>query len=154
MPGMIIRDATAADAPTLVDYVIAEAREAEGRTLERATVEGSVRAALADPSLARYWIAEISGARIGAVAVTREWSDWRNAAYWYIQFVFIVPEQRGRGVLGELVGHVLDAASREGAPELRLYVHPANARAIRAYQKLGFAPLPYLMMAIRRSSAP
>ena len=37
----------------------------------------------------------------------------------------------------------------EAAVELRLYVHPTNAHALRAYEKLGFVPLPYVMMALR-----
>lgn len=144
-----VRAATAADHRTLVDYVIAEATEAEARAIARATIEASVGAALADPALARYWIAEAAGAPIGAIAVTREWSDWCNGSYWYIQFVFVEPAHRGRGALAALVDEVRTAAARDGAPELRLYVHPTNARAIRAYEKLGFQPLPYVMMALR-----
>lgn len=146
---MQIRLAQPSDGTTLADYVIAEARESEGREVARETATASVAAALADPALARYWLAEADGAPIAAIAVTREWSDWRNAAYWWIQFVFVVPEQRGRGLLRALVEHVRAAAVAEGAAEVRLYVHPANERAIRAYEKLGFEPLPYRMMALR-----
>ena len=128
--------------------MIAEAREAEAREVARSTATAAVGAALADPALARYWIAELEASPVGAIAVTREWSDWRNAAYWWIQFVFVVPEQRGRGLLRALVDHVRAAATAEGAAEVRLYVHPSNARAIRAYEKLGFQPLPYRMMAL------
>jgi ribosomal protein S18 acetylase RimI-like enzyme len=146
---MLIRAALPSDAPTLVDYVIAEAREAEGRELARVTVTASVGATLADPSLMRYWLAEQDAAPVAAIAITREWSDWRNAAYWWIQFLFVVPEQRGRGLLRALVEHVRAASAAEGAAEVRLYVHPSNARAIRAYEKLGFEPLPYRMMTLR-----
>jgi GNAT superfamily N-acetyltransferase len=146
---MPVRVALSSDTPTLVDYVIAEAREAEGREVARETVTAAVGAALADPALMRYWVAEEGAAPIGAIAITREWSDWRNAAYWWIQFVFVVPEQRGRGLLRALVDHVRAAAAAEGAAEVRLYVHPSNARAIRAYEKLGFEPLPYRMMVLR-----
>jgi ribosomal protein S18 acetylase RimI-like enzyme len=145
----MIRPAVTTDLATLVDYVLAEALEAEDRAIPRPTIETSVGAALGDPALARYWIAEASGEPIGAIAVTREWSDWCNGSYWYIQFVFVAPTHRGRGVLRALVDEVRAAAARDGAPELRLYVHPANTRAIRAYEKLGFGPLPYVMMALR-----
>jgi ribosomal protein S18 acetylase RimI-like enzyme len=112
-------------------------------------IEASVGAALADPGLARYWLLERCGAPIGAIAVTREWSDWCNASYWYIQFVFVEPAHRGGGGLRALVDEVRAEAARDGAPEVRLYVHRENARAIRAYEKLGFAQLPYMMMALR-----
>ena len=146
---MIIRPADLADAELLARYVIDEAREAEDRALERDRALAATRTALADPALARYWIAEGAGAPIGAIMVTREWSDWNNGAYWYIQFVFVEPAGRGQGVLRALVEHVRGEMQREGGVELRLYVHPENARAVRAYEKLGFARLPYVMMALR-----
>ena len=144
---MLIRDARPADGAFLIDCVIAEAMEAEALHLQRPTVQASVTAALENPALARYWIAEVDGAPVAAIAITSEWSDWRNAAYWYIQFVFVTEAQRGGEVLRTLVDHVREVARGEGAPELRLYVHPSNLRALRAYEKLGFAPLPYIIMA-------
>ena len=36
----------------------------------------------------------------GCVMVTTEWSDWRNAAFWWIQSVYVVPEFRRCGVFG------------------------------------------------------
>ena len=146
---MIIRSAEIADAELLARYVIDEAREAEGRVLDPDRALAATRTALADPALARYWIAEDAGAPMAAIAVTREWSDWNAGAYWYIQFVFVEPARRGQGVLRALVDHVRGEAKREGAVELRLYVHPENARAVRAYEKLGFARLPYVMMALQ-----
>src|SRR5882672_2262447 len=141
-----VRSATVDDIPDLARFLIDEAREAEGRALDADTATRAITAALHEPALAKYWLATAEGAVIGAIAITREWSDWNAASYWYIQFVFVAPEQRGRGVLGQLVQRVVAAAGEAGAPELRLYVHPENARAIRAYERLGFAPLPYRMM--------
>ena len=97
MSSIWVRDATAADAPRLIDFVLAEAREAEGRSLEVGTVTASVTAALRDPALARYWLVGEGDAVVGAIAAVREWSDWQNAAYWWIQLAFLVPEARGRG---------------------------------------------------------
>jgi ribosomal protein S18 acetylase RimI-like enzyme len=143
----VIRPATLDDLATLVDFVVAEAREAEDRPLDRDQVSQAVRAALENPHLARYWLLEGGGGEVdGAIAAVTEWSDWRNAAYWWIQFVFLRPEARGRGHLESLVGELERVARSLGAPELRLYVHPDNARAIRAYEKLGFAPSPYRVM--------
>jgi ribosomal protein S18 acetylase RimI-like enzyme len=148
-----VREAGAADAAVLVEMVCEEAREAareaEGRVTGVEVVRGAVEAALRDPLLARYWIAEVEGIAVGAIAVVREWSDWNNAAYWWIQFVFVAAEHRGGVVVRALVEHVREEAKRAGAPEVRLYVHGENARAIRAYEKLGFARLPYVAMTLR-----
>jgi ribosomal protein S18 acetylase RimI-like enzyme len=149
MADVQIRDAGAPDAGVLVDMVCAEAHVAEGRVTGADVVAAAVDAALRDPLLARYWIAEVEGSPVGAIAVVREWSDWNNAAYWWIQFVYVVPEHRGGVVVRALVDHVRAEAQRAGAPELRLYVHGDNARAIRAYEKLGFARLPYVSMTLR-----
>jgi L-amino acid N-acyltransferase YncA len=142
-----VRDATAADIPALVDFVVEEAREAQALALDRELATKSVTATFADRSLARYWILE-DDTPLGAIAVVREWSDWNNAHYWWIQFVYLVPAARGRGLLAPLVDHVRTLASAAGAPELRLYVHHDNARAIRAYERLGFATLAYRTMSI------
>jgi ribosomal protein S18 acetylase RimI-like enzyme len=152
--GVRVREAVAEDAAVLVEMVCEEAREAEGRVPGEEVVRGAVEAALRDPSLARYWVAEVEGEAggpraVGAIAVVREWSDWNNAAYWWIQFVYVVPEERGGAVVRALVEHVRAEAQRAGAPEVRLYVHGENARAIRAYEKLGFARLPYVAMTLR-----
>lgn len=144
-----IREAREHDAAVLVEMVCEEAREAEGRVPGVEVVRGAVEAALRDPMLARYWIAEVEGSAVGAIAVVREWSDWNNAAYWWIQFVYVRPERRGGAVVRELVERVRAEARSAGAPEVRLYVHGENARAIRAYEKIGFERLPYVAMTLR-----
>jgi len=146
MSDVVVRDATELDLPALVAMVIAEGREAEARELAPEVVTAAITAALRDPALARYWLVVDGDAALGAISIVREWSDWRNAAYWWIQFVFVVPAARGRGLLGRLLDDVKRAASAAGAPELRLYVHPGNARAIRAYERLGFAASDYRIM--------
>jgi ribosomal protein S18 acetylase RimI-like enzyme len=142
----VIRPGTPTDLAVLVDFVIAEAVEAEARTLDRATVERAVAAALADPELARYWVLEDAGEVLAAIAVTTEWSDWHAAAYWWVQFVFVDPTRRGQGTVDALMAAVEAAASSAGGAEIRLLVHPHNTRAVRAYEKLGFVAAPYLVM--------
>jgi ribosomal protein S18 acetylase RimI-like enzyme len=153
-----VREASTADADVLVAMVCEEAREAEGRVPGEEVVRGAVEAALREPALARYWVAEVasggggdgaSARPVGAIAVVREWSDWNNAAYWWIQFVYVVPERRGGEVVRALVERVREEARVAGAPEVRLYVHGENARAIRAYEKIGFARLPYVAMMLK-----
>jgi ribosomal protein S18 acetylase RimI-like enzyme len=149
-----VRDATEEDVPALVEMIAAEAREAEGRALDPAVVTAAVTAALRDPTLARTWLLCDGDERVGAIAALREWSDWRNAAYWWIQFVYLVPAARGRGLLAALVDRVVAEARSAGAPELRLYVHRENQRAIRAYQRVGFETRPHLIMAQELAAAP
>lgn len=131
----------------MVDFVLAEARDSEDRSLDRPSVTLAVTAAIENPSLTRYWVlADRQEQLLGAVGVTTEWSEWQNGNYWWISFVFLAPEARGRGLLQPLIREVEAAARLDRAPELRLYVHPDNARAIRAYEKLGFSDMVYRFM--------
>ena len=107
-----------------------------------------IRAGLADPNKARYWLLVDgeSGDPIGSVSIVREWSDWHAGYYWWIQSMFLLTEHRGEGLMGLLLEAVRTAAREESALEMRLYVHGANRRATRAYCKAGFAPSEYLLM--------
>ena len=53
--------------------------------------------------------------------------------------VYITPAQRGRGVLRELVEAVAAWSVAMGRNELMLEVVVGNDRAVRAYERLGFA---------------
>lgn len=142
-----MRRASARDIARLVDFVLAEARESEDRPLDRSAVTQAVTASIEDPALARYWVlADWQDHLLGAIAITTEWSEWQNAPYWWISFVYLAPEARQRGLLQVMLREIEATARSERAPELRLYVHPANARAIRAYEKLGFSDIPYRFM--------
>lgn len=146
-----VRDATSIDLPRLVDFVVAEAREAQpDLAVDRDTISRAVTAAFADRSLARYWVAGDTG----AIAAVREWSDWRNTAYWWIQFVYVAPAARGRGVATQLIDHVAALAAAAGSPDLRLYVHPDNARAIRTYERMGFQSFAYRVMSLPLAGRP
>lgn len=54
--------------------------------------------------------------------------------------VYVRPSHRGRGTLEALVDAAADWTRDAGGRELQLDVHADNARAQRAYTRLGFAP--------------
>jgi len=142
-----IRDATAADAATIADYNSRMAEETEGRTLDPGAIGPGVAAVLADPAKGCYWVAELEQKIVGQLMVTYEWSDWRNAAIWWIQSVYIPGEYRRRGVFTALYRHVESMAAAE--PDvcgLRLYVDNDNHRAQRTYESLGMAKTGYQVM--------
>ena len=125
----------------------AMALETENRRLDRATLEQGVRAVLADPARGFYLVAEQGGEPVGCLLVTREWSDWRNADWWWLQSVYVLPEARRRGVFRALHGELrLRAAATSGVAGLRLYVERHNRHAQATYAALGFAGTDYLML--------
>ena len=77
--------------------------------------------------------------------ITREWSDWNNGWYWWIQSVYVVPELRGRGVFKAMYAKVRELAAQEQVLQVRLYVDKTNTDAQRVYQRLGMEECHYLM---------
>ena len=141
-----LRRATPADAAVLADFNARLAQETEGKTLDRATVEAGVAAQLADESRGVYFVAERDGAVVGQLAITTEWSDWRNGWFWWIQSVYVRHDARRQGVFRALYAHVHEEAKRRGdVIGLRLYVERDNSAAQQTYLGLGLREMPYLM---------
>jgi ribosomal protein S18 acetylase RimI-like enzyme len=141
-----IRPGAPRDAETIADFNAAMAQETEHLTLDRPTLLAGVRAALADVSKARYFVADAGGRVVGQLMLTREWSDWRNGDIWWIQSVYVARDFRGRGVFKALYRHVQQLARVAGAAGLRLYVEKENGAAQKTYESLGMSLTHYLVM--------
>ena len=146
-----IRRGKPSDAETIAAYNAALAAETEHLELDRDPLLLGVRAVLDDPSKGFYTIAETGttetgGMVVGQMMITFEWSDWRNATFWWIQSVYVRPEYRRRGIFSRLHRHVADEARNLGTVcGLRLYVEKANKQAQRTYQRLGMQQAIYDM---------
>jgi GNAT superfamily N-acetyltransferase len=144
-----VRPAVVADADFLVHGNSAMALETEHKRLEPALVGAGVRAALADPAKGLYFIAERDGTRVGQLMFTREWSDWRNGDFWWIQSVYVLPEARRGGVFRALFRHVEQLAARDpGVCGIRLYVERENVRAQATYRHCGLDDAGYVVMEV------
>ena len=143
---LTIRRATLDDAETLARFNEAMAEETEGKTLDPDTVRAGVQSVFDTPEQAFYLVAERDGATVGSLMITTEWSDWRNADFWWIQSVYVRPKARRTGVYTALHRDVRRRAQNaEGVCGLRLYVEQDNAAAQAAYDELGMAEPPYRM---------
>ncbi|WP_240316231.1 GNAT family N-acetyltransferase [Salinibacter ruber] len=141
-----IRRATLDDAETLVRFNEAMAEETEDKTLDPETVRAGVRAVFDTPEQAFYFVAERDGEVVGSLMITTEWSDWRNADFWWIQSVYVRPSARRTGVYAALYREVRRRAREaDGVCGLRLYVEQDNAAAQAAYETLGMNEPPYRM---------
>lgn len=147
MSSLRIRDAHAADAPLLAQWAQAMAWETEHKRLDPETVLAGVHAGIVDPARARYLIAmrdaplagdELVSVPVGTLMLTREWSDWRNGEWWWIQSVYVAEAHRRQGVFAALYRHVeARARATAGVIGLRLYVERDNGNAQRSYRALG-----------------
>jgi GNAT superfamily N-acetyltransferase len=135
---MHIRTGGPSDLVYLVAASCAMARETEALELDSLLVCDGISNGLARAPEVQYWIAEDGGAPVGCLYVTREWSDWRNGWYWWIQGVYVDLEARGRGVYRQLHNAVMAAAREAGdVRAVRLYVDRDNLAAQKTYAALG-----------------
>jgi len=132
-----IRPASASDAGAIVAFNIAMARETEHLALDQDRVRQGVSALLGDPAKGFYVVAEVEGRVVGQTLITYEWSDWRNATFWWIQSVYVDPAYRRLGVFRRLYEYLLARARAGEACGLRLYVEENNDRARQTYESLG-----------------
>ena len=132
------RSANANDAATIASFQLAMARETEDLELDRETLGRGVEAVFADPSLGRYFVAEIDGRVVASLMITYEWSDWRNGMVWWIQSVYVAPEARRRRIYAGLYEHVKRIVESDASIRgIRLYVDRRNVPAQEVYTRLG-----------------
>ena len=143
-----VRKAKAADLDTLVRFNEALAWESEGRGLDLARLGTGVEAVFNSDGRGFYLVAEMDGQVVGQL-LTHEWSDWRNAFFWWIQSVYVSAEHRRHGVYRTLHNYVLAEAKRRGdVCGLRLYVDRDNSVAQRVYSGLDMQQARYDMFEI------
>jgi ribosomal protein S18 acetylase RimI-like enzyme len=143
-----VRMASSTDLDALVNFSAAMAMETEARRLDRDRLRGGVLAVLESPAHGFYLVGERhdAGSRsmVGQLLVTYEWSDWRNANFWWIQSVYVDPAWRRQGVYRQLYSFVLESAKRRAdVCGLRLYVEQDNHVAQSVYRKLELQPTKY-----------
>ncbi|MHB8912373.1 MAG: GNAT family N-acetyltransferase [Lysobacter sp.] len=154
-PTLRIREAHAHadDRDLLAQWASAMAWETEHKRLDPDTIAAGIAAGLDDPAKARYFIAmsevtvagrETIAAPVGTLMLTREWSDWRNGDWWWIQSVYVPEAHRRQGVFAALYRHVERLArDTPGVAGLRLYVERDNGNAQRTYAALGMVDAGY-----------
>ena len=143
---MDIRLAVKQDADALVAFNQAMALETEGKTLDPGKITPGVAAVFGDEKRGFYVVAEQDARIVGGLMVTYEWGDWRNAWFWWIQSVYILPEARGTGLYRRMYDFVKQSAEAAGnVCGFRLYVEAENTHAQKVYDGVGMSQSHYLM---------
>lgn len=133
-----VRRAEPRDAIHIVRFQQSMALETEGKRLDQSLISAGVDAVFDDPDKGFYIVAEVGGTVVGSLLITYEWSEWRNATFWWIQSVFVDADHRRRGVYTELHDHIMkQAREREDICGVRLYVERGNHIAQQTYKSLG-----------------
>ena len=140
-----IRVAKPNDLASLVNFNQLMASETENKMLDQETLTQGVGNLIKDSNKGFYLVAESNHQVIGSLMVTTEWSDWRNATFWWIQSVYVVPEHRRKGIYAKLYSYVKTLAEKQNICGFRLYVEKDNEIAQKTYQSLGMMESHYLM---------
>ncbi|EAZ91930.1 GNAT family N-acetyltransferase [Crocosphaera chwakensis] len=146
MDTISIRLAQPSDGKNIANFNQAMAKETENKVLVPHVILAGVNTLLKNPSQGFYIVAEVDSKVVGCLMITREWSDWRNGVFWWIQSVFVLKNYRRRGVYRRMYEFVKELASnKEDVCGFRLYVEQDNLIAQETYNALGMKQLPYLM---------
>ena len=141
-----IRRATRRDGAALIAFNSAMALETEGKVLLPKVIGAGVRALLRRPDSGFYTVAELGGEVVAALMITKEWSDWRNGDFWWIQSVYVRPGFRRQGIYSRMYRHVQALAAKDRAVcGFRLYVERHNRRAQATYRAAGMLRTHYLV---------
>lgn len=133
------------DTNYIAQFQVDMALESEDLQLDVETLKPGVKAVMEDENKGKYIVARYDDKPIGSLLITKEWSDWRNAWYWWIQSVYVKPEHRGNGVYRSMYTMVKELAIEEGVSQIKLYVDKNNETAKKTYQSLGMQESHYLL---------
>lgn len=149
---LLVRPATLEDLETLTEFSAAMALETEQRTLDRTRLRLGTQAVIDQPERGQYFVADLrqesqaDTVTVGQLLITYEWSDWRNARFWWIQSVYVHPAWRRQGVYRRMHGAIVEAAKqRHDICGLRLYVERSNTVAQSVYKTMKLVRTPYEM---------
>ena len=142
---LTITQGKASDIDAIVRFQADMAMESEGTMLNMDRLTLGVSSAINDEQKGIYLVARANGTPIGSLMLTREWSDWNNQWYWWIQSVYVMPEYRKKGVYKAMYATLKDMAQENGVSQIRLYADRTNLSAQQVYQRLGMRESHYLM---------
>mgnify|MGYP001576354519 CR=1 FL=1 len=140
MTNCVIRKAKLQDLATLVSFNQALVQEARGEGLNPQFLTQGIQAVLSDSNRGFYTVVEVENKTVAAALVTFEWSDWRNAWFWWLQDVYVEPSYRQQGIFRSLYTHLKTQAQAAKVCGLRLYVYKGNKTAQEVYQRMGMIP--------------
>ncbi len=145
---IIVRPARPEDLDTIVAFSAAMALETEGRLLDQPRLREGTLSLLHTPERGFFVVAELPDAGcsrlVGQLMITFEWSDWRNAVFWWVQSVYVAPAWRRQGIYRAMHNHIVNRAkSNPQVCGIRLYVEQENRVAQTVYQRVGLAHSAY-----------
>lgn len=112
----------------------------DGLTFEPARARAALEGLLDEPALGRAWLIRDAGATIGYVVMCLGYSLEYHGRDAFVDEIFIVEAQRGKGLGGQALAFLEAQCRALGVEALHLEVERSNLGAHRLYRKAGFEP--------------
>lgn len=138
--GIELREATLADAATLLRMMRALAEQEPGRIeFDQPAALAAVRLLLAEPRFGHTWLLWDGATAVGYVALTISFSFEYRGRDAFIDELYIEPAYRRRG-LGRMAMQFAELRAKElGVNAVHLEVDRGNDPAMELYRKIGYA---------------
>ena len=111
---LVYRLGIKSDLENLIEFNYRMALETEDKELGRNCLQRGVLNMLNDTNKGFYLVAEhnIDGV-IASLMITKEWSDWRDGYFWWVQSVYVKENYRRRGIYRSLYQNVKSIAQKK-----------------------------------------
>ncbi len=143
MTGTVIRSATQADLPALLEFEqgIVVAERPFDVTLKTGHINYYDLAEIMRSSNCEVVVVEQHGQIVasGFVEILTAKNHLRHDQYAHLCFMYVAPECRGHGLNKLVIDELIARSKARGISEVRLDVYAGNESAISAYEKAGFA---------------
>ncbi|MGR6329098.1 N-acetyltransferase family protein [Sphingomonas sp. XXL09] len=133
----MIRPATPADVPTILDLVRELAVFEREPDAVVATEADLAEALFGEKPAAEAVIAEADGEPLGFALFFHNFSTWTGKRGLYLEDLYVTPAARGRGVGTALLRHLAAVALERGCGRFEWSVLDWNADAIAFYRAMG-----------------
>ncbi len=140
-----IRQATAADLPTLLDFeqkIIATERPMDPTLIQDQPISYYPIKDYLDADDTEVLVAVADDQVVGSIygQIRPRKPFFQTTHLGYIGFMYVRKVFRGQGVSQSLIKHINQWFDQQNITEIILTVYAQNPRAIRAYEKVGFEP--------------
>ena len=134
---LTIRCATAADVPALVSLVTALADYEKLTPPDKGAADRLSRDIAGKHPRFQAFLAEIDGRPVGYAVTFETYSTFLAAPKYYVDDIFILPENRGKGIGRALFSVLAGEAARRGCSMIEWSALDWNQTAIDFYEGLG-----------------
>jgi GNAT superfamily N-acetyltransferase len=140
-PNFIIRPATIADVPVILDLIRELATYERAPNEVTATEEQLVDVLFGKKPVAEVLLAFEDEGPVGFAVFFHNFSTWLGRAGLYLEDLFVRPEHRGKGYGRALLVDLAKIARERGCGRMEWAVLDWNEPAIEFYRKLGAKPM-------------